>query len=179
MKKKILSLATMLLFAMLPTLVSAQATESTVAAANLITPLTITETSALHFGTMAISTNGTCILSTDGTRTATGGVNLSSAVPASANATYTVGGLASTAYAVTLPATITVSHSSGTGADLTISALKALVTNTGTDQNQGNIVGALDGSGADGISVGGTLSIPDGTNAGLYNGTFDVTIAYN
>jgi hypothetical protein len=176
MKSSSIIFAVIVLIAGFTTKVNAQATENTAAGAVLITPITITETSALHFGVMAVlaGTPGTCILSTTGVRTATGGVNLSAQAPTATNAAYTVGGKSSTTYAITLPATITVTESV-TSTSMTIGTLLARTASAGAN----GLTGTLDGTGADSFTVGGTLTVPAGQATGVYAGTFDVTVAYN
>lgn len=175
MKKILMSIAVIILMTGLAGKAFAQATENTAAGAVIITPITISETSALHFGVMAVlaGTPGTCVLSTQGVRTATGGVNLSAQAPAAANAAYDVTGAVSTTYAITLPATITVND--GATHTMTIGTLLARTASAGSD----GLTGTLDGSGNDSFTVGGTLSVPAAQTAGVYSGTFDVTIAYN
>jgi len=103
-------------------------------------------------------------------------VALSSGLPASQTATYTVTGQADATYAVTLPTSFTIANGGNT---LTISNVKALLANTGSDQDPSTgITGTLT-SGTDQVTVGATLNVPGGTNAGLYNGTFDIAVAYN
>lgn len=157
--------------------VMAQATKNTAAGAVIITPISITETSALHFGVMAVlaGTPGTAVLSTQGVRTATGGVNLSAQTPAATNAAYDVTGQASTTYAITLPATITVTETVGGLETMTIDNLLARTASAAAD----GLTGTLDGGGADDFTVGGTLNVPAAQLAGTYAGTFDVTVAYN
>src|SRR4030043_19138 len=134
MKKSIILFAAILMMAGFANRVMAQATENTTAGAVIITPITITETAALHFGVMAVlaGTPGTCVLSTLGVRTATGGVNLSVQTPAATNAAYNVSGQASTTFAITLPATITVTRVSGTET-MTIGTLLARTASAGAD----------------------------------------------
>ncbi|MFZ4400359.1 MAG: DUF4402 domain-containing protein [Bacteroidales bacterium] len=175
MKKLIIILAIMF-FAGFTTKIMAQATENTTAGAKIVAPISITETSALHFGTMAVlaGSPGTCVLSTQGVRSATGGVNLSAQTPTAANAAYNVGGAISTTYAITLPSTITVSN--GTPAqDMTINALLARTASAGAN----GLTGTLNGSGADSFTIGGTLNVAAGQPAAVYSGTFNVTVAYN
>ncbi|MFZ4402188.1 MAG: DUF4402 domain-containing protein [Bacteroidales bacterium] len=175
MKKSIIIFAAIII-AGFTTKVMAQATENTTAGAKIVAPISITETSALHFGTMAVlaGSPGTCVLSTQGARTATGGVNLSAQTPTAANAAYTVGGAISTTYAITLPSTITVSN--GTPAqDMTINSLLARTASAAAD----GLTGTLNGSGADTFTIGGTLNVAAGQAAAAYSGTFNVTVAYN
>jgi len=174
MKKSFIIFAVIALIAGFSTKVNAQATLSTAAGAVLITPISLTQTSALHFGVMAVQSSlaGTCVLSTGGVRTATGGVNLSVQAPLATNAAYTVGGGLSTTYTITLPASITVTSSTFS---MTIDNLLAKAASAASD----GLTGTLNGSGADSFTVGGTLNVPAGHPAGVYAGTFPVTVAYN
>lgn len=173
MKKQFMSFLAMVAIALLPVCVQAQVTEATDAGVNLITPLTITETAALHFGSMSVSaTPGTAVLSTQGVRTATGGVNLSALLPAHSTANYNVSGAANATYAITLPATITVSSGAN---NMTIGALLARTASAGAD----GLTGTLTAGGIDNFRVGGTLTVPANQPAGQYTGTFNVTVAYN
>jgi hypothetical protein len=174
MKKSLIVSAVIVLIAGFTTKVNAQATQNTAAGAVLITPISITQTSPLHFGVMAVQSglDGTCILSTAGVRTATGGVNLSVQAPLATNAAYTVGGSLNTTYAITLPASITVTSSSFS---MIIDNLLAKAASAASD----GLTGTLNGSGSDSFTVGGTLNVTAGKPAGVYAGTFNVTVAYN
>ncbi|OIP84408.1 MAG: hypothetical protein AUK44_02460 [Porphyromonadaceae bacterium CG2_30_38_12] len=160
-----------LLFATLftGTLLHAQ-TENTSAFANLISPLTITETSSLHFGTMTVSAAaGTCVLSTANVRTATGGVTLSSLSPTSTNAAYNTTGSAGLNYLISLPTNMTVTRNGGSET-MTIDTFKSSKT--------GNL-GTIGAGSSDNFTVGATLHVAANQLAGLYQGTFNVTVAYN
>ena len=63
-------------------------TVNATAGATILTPLTFKKTSDLQFGTMGESegTGGTCVLTTTGSRTQTGGVYLSPLSPQKSNA---------------------------------------------------------------------------------------------
>jgi len=177
MKKSILIFVAIVLMAGFSTTVLAQSTVTgTTAGAKIITPISLTETAVLNFGTMSVlaGTPGTCLLSTAGVRTQTGGVNLSVQAPAAANAAYSVGGAVSTAYAITLPSTITVTKAV-TLETMTIGTLLAHTVSSGVD----GLTGTLSVGGTDSFTVGGTLSVAAGQVAGTYTGTFDVTVAYN
>ncbi len=149
----------------------------TTAGAVIITPIALTEVTPLHFGVMSVlaGTPGTCVLSTQGVRTATGGVNLSAQAPVATNAVYTVAGQLNTTYAITLPATITVTETIGGIQTMTIGTLLARTTSAGVD----GLTGTLSGGGTDGFTVGGTLTVAAAQLAGVYAGAFDVTVAYN
>lgn len=146
------------------------------AAAVILTPIAVSQVSPLHFGVMAVleTMPGTVVLSTDGVRIATDGVNLSSQTPFPTNAVYNVLGNASTNYYITLPNSITVTEAIE-GATMTINDLRSHPVSSGSD----GFMGKLNGNGVDSFTVGATLTVPAAQPAGLYTGTFEVTIAYN
>jgi len=151
---------------------------TTDAAANVIFPLTLTQNTSLHFGTFSVnSSDGTVVVATSTGRSATGGVSLSTCLPASHVATYTVTGQADATYAVTLPTSFII-HIGGN--PLTISDIKAYLANSGYDQDSSTGISGTLTSGTDQITIGATLNVPGETNpAGYYTGTFDIDIAYN
>ncbi len=174
MKTSIKQLAAVIITAIFTTGAIAQATENTAAGAKIIIPITITETSALHFGTMAVlsGTAGTCVLSTTGGRTQTAGVNLSAQAPTASNAAYNVTGALNTTYAIVLPATIVVVNG---GDNMTINNLLARTASAGAN----GLTGDLGAGGTDSFTIGGTLNVSAGQAAGVYTVNFDVTVAYN
>ncbi|MFZ4740022.1 MAG: DUF4402 domain-containing protein [Bacteroidales bacterium] len=174
MKKTIIIIAAIIM-AGFSANVMAQATKNTTAGAKIVAPISITETSPLNFGTMAVlaSTAGTCVLSTQGVRTATGGVNLSAQTPIAANAAYNVSGAISTTYAITLPSSITVTD--GASHNMTIDNLLARTTSAAAN----GLTGTLSGTGTDSFTIGGTLNVAAAQVAAVYSGTFNVTVAYN
>jgi hypothetical protein len=176
MKKHFIIFVAIVIMAGFLNKVNAQAIENTAAGAVIITPISITETAALHFGVMSVLTGtaGTCVLSTTGSRSATGGVNLSASTPTATNAAYTVAGQANTTYAITLPGSITVTKAV-TLETMTIGSLLARTASAAAD----GLTGTLNGSGGDSFTVGGTLSVAAAQTTGTYTGTFDVTVAYN
>jgi len=156
---------------------SAQSTVTgTSAGAVIITPIALSQDAALNFGVMSVlpGTGGTCILSTTGVRSSTGGVNLSTIGTAATNAAYTVGGLADATYSITLPSSITVTETVGAVQTMNINGLLARSASAGSN----GLTGSLN-SGADTFTVGGTLNVAASQLAGTYSGTFDVTVAYN
>lgn len=174
---KLLALAAILIMTGFTTNVIAQSTATNNSAgANIITPITLSNTASLNFGSMAVlaATPGTCRLSTTGNRSATGGVNLSSIAPVASNAAFHVTGSVSTPYGITLPATITVTKAV-TLETMTIGTLLARATSTGED----GLTGTLSEAGTDDFTVGGILTVAAGQVGGVYSGTFDVTVAYN
>ncbi len=146
-------------------------TENTDAFANIVNPITISETRSLHFGTMSVSaTAGTCILAPAGSRTQTGGVTLTNFTPTATSAAYSVSGAASVAYNIALPSSSVTVTRSGGSQTMTITAF--------TSNKAGN-ASILSGTGTDSFTVGGTLNVGASQVAGLYQGNFNVTVAYN
>jgi len=165
-------LAKLLFFLLaIPFVNSFSQTENTDAYANIVNPITIAETRSLHFGTMSVSTSaGTCVLAPAGTRTQTGGVTLTGFTPTATSAAYTVTGAANTAYTISMsPATVTVTRSGGA---------QTMTISTFTSSKAGN-AGTLSGTGTDSFTVGATLNVGASQVAGLYQGNFNVTVAYN
>ena len=183
MKKTILIVLSIIMIAGFASNIMAQ-TSATVAATpaggKLIAPMTLTQTSALHFGTVNLlaATAGTVVLTTANVRNITGGVALSTIAPTSTNAAYNITGTISSTYALTLPATIIVTHTITPASTMTISALKVLF-NTGTEVTAVGATNTLTAAGTGSFKVGGTLSIIAAQLAGIYAGTFAVTVDYN
>jgi hypothetical protein len=153
-------------------------TVTTDAGAKLIVPMTLTQTSPLHFGTinLLVGAGGTVVLpSNSTTRTFTGGVVASTVAPVATNAAYNVTGTKNTTYALTLPATITVTETLGSSATMIISDLLARFNGASGDA----IVSTLSIAGTDSFTLGGTLTIAASQVAGIYAGTFNVTVDYN
>jgi hypothetical protein len=150
----------------------------TAAGAKLIVPMTLTQTSPLHFGTinLLVGAGGTVVLpSNSTTRTFTGGVVASTVAPVATNAAYNVTGTKNVTYALTLPATITVTETVGGVATMTISGLLARFNGAGADA----IVSTLSATGTDNFTLGGTLTVAAAQVAGIYAGAFNVTVDYN
>jgi hypothetical protein len=151
---------------------------ATAAGAKLIAPMTLTQTSPLHFGTINLlaAASGTVVLSTANARSITGGVALSAVAPTCTNAAYNVTGTISSTYAVTLPGTITVTHTITPASTMSIGALKILF-NGGTETTV--LTSTLSATGTGSFGLGGTLTVGAAQLAGIYAGTFAVTVDYN
>jgi len=177
MRKSIIVFAAIVMMVGFSGKLMAQSTVTgTTAGAVIIIPIALTQVTPLHFGVMSVlaATPGTCVLSTTGVRSATGGVNLSAQTPVATNAAYNVAGQVSTTYALTLPATITVTKAV-TLETMTIGTLLARFNGAGADA----VTSTISAGGTDSFTVGGTLAVSAGQVAGTYAGAFDVTIAYN
>ena len=155
-----------------------QVIKNTTAGAKILTALSIAEDIPMHFGTMGVkaAVAGTCVVSTAGVRSATGGVNLSLMAPQFSLATYTMTGEPLYTYAITLPDDITVTHTD-LSTIMTIDNLLAKST-SGTESHTATGT-LLITAGTESFTVGGTLNVVAAQIAGVYAGTFDVTVAYN
>ena len=134
--------------------------------ATVITPIAISETTALGFGDFAAGTGGTVVIATDGSRTATGDVSLSS-TDAGAQAVFAVTGEAGYTYAITLPAG-SATLDDGSGNTMSVGTWTSDPSGTGT----------LTG-GAENVNVGATITVGSGQTPGTYTGTYTVTVDYN
>lgn len=153
--------------------VNAQATASADAEATIVTPISITKTTDMNFGNVAVqaSTGGTVVLAPAGTRTRTSGVTLPNVTGTVAAAAFTVNGNGTYTYAITLPSSLTLTHSGGAGTG-------TMTVNTFTSTPSGT--GALTG-GTQTLTVGATLNVAAGQAPGVYSSLtpFDVTVNYN
>jgi len=181
MKKTFIIFSAALLMAGFATTATAQ-TSATVAATaagtKLVVPMTLTQTSPLHFGTVNVlaGTGGTVQLpSNSTTRVISTGLAASTVAPLATNAAYNVTGTMNATYALTLPATIVVTETVGATAVMTISALTARFNGAAEDA----VVSTLSATGTDNFTVGGTLTVAAAQTSGIYAGTFPVTVDYN
>ncbi len=180
MKKLVIIFAAIVMMAGVTSKVNAQTSATvtgTTAGAVLIVPMTLTQTSPLHFGTINVlaGLGGTVILSTSNVRTFSAGVAASAVAPLSTNAAYNVTGTYNETYALTLPATITITETVGATATMTISSLTARFNGAAVDA----VTSTLSATGTDSFTVGGTLTVAPGQLGGIYAGSFDVTVDYN
>jgi len=148
------------------------------AGAELVTALTITNTTPLNFGVIAISaTAGAVTLSTAGVRTPTGvGVSTVASGTPRTVALFTMGGTSGDTYSFTLPASITVTKVTGTET-MIIDNLVVKVDAASEVPYASIGICTLTG-GASVILVGGKLNINASQELGVYAGTYDVTVDY-
>jgi len=133
-------------------------------------PISIMKNTDMNFGTIAVSSAGTVVLSTSGSRAATGGVFLPSFSGTVTAAQFTVSGEPNYTYAITLPAAFTL-YESGIGpASMIINAFTSIPSATGSLT-----------AGTETVLVGATLNTGASQVAGSYtNATgFDVIVNYN
>jgi len=179
-KKTLLTIAILLGFSISLSAQSGATVTGTAASANLLVAMTLTQNSALSFGSnlMTSTAGGTVILpSSSLTRTYTGGVATSAATPSASNASYSVTGNALETYALVLETTVTVTHTSATTGTrvMDITDMTARFNGESADA----ITSTLASDGTDSFSLGGTLTVNADQVGGQYAGTFDVTVDYN
>ncbi|MHB8914704.1 MAG: DUF4402 domain-containing protein [Thiobacillus sp.] len=144
------------------------ATTSASGTATVIVDMGITKNVDLRFGKFAAGTGGTVVMTTAGVRSKCGTV-LFSALDAGGAASFAVTGDSTATYAITLPSTaVTITHSTVTTNTMSVGTFVSNPSGTGTLTN-----------GAQTLLVGGTLTVASAQAAGLYSGSFSVTVDYN
>jgi hypothetical protein len=141
---------------------SATATAS--AFAKVITPIAITKTADLNFGTIISGPAGNVTVSPAGIENATGATVLNPNPNVSA-ALFSVTGEPSTAYSIALPSSISITNGAQS---MTVSAFTSNPTPGGV----------LSAGGSQALQVGATLAVATNQAIGNYSGTFSVTVAY-
>jgi hypothetical protein len=148
------------------------------AQAVLVAPISITESTALNFGSIANSVSAgtsTFVINNDGSAP-TVGANLAQVGTAATRGIFAVSGTGSLAYTVTIPAgSITLTESGGAGHTMSVGTFTSRTASTGA-----GTAGTLS-SGSDTVYIGATLTVGTAAvnEAGTYNGTYTVTVAYN
>lgn len=143
---------------------SAATSATASASAEVLSTLTLTADSALNFGQIAANTGGTVTVNADSTTAFTGTlVSTGTRAPAG----FTVGGTPNANVVVTLPTSATLTRFGGTET-MSIAGF-----------NSNPPAGfQLNGTGSATFNVGGTLTVASGQVAGVYNGTFSVSVEY-
>ncbi len=148
----------------------AQSSATAPASATIVTPITITKTTDMNFGNVAVqaATGGTVVMTPAGSRSATLGVTLPGTPGTVSAASFTVNGEAGYTYAITLPVSVTISDNASHS--MTVNTFTSTPTPTG-----------LLTGGTQTLDVGATLNVAAGQAAGTYtSGTpFTVTVNYN
>ena len=141
------------------------ASDTSNADAEVVTPISISNTGGMDFGRISnTGVAGTVVLDTGGARTATNVDLLTGGAEQAAS--FDVSGDASANYSITLPASTTITSGGDT-----------MTVDTFTHDAGGGP--ALDGTGSDAFSVGATLNVGGAQASGTYSGTFAVTVNYN
>lgn len=164
--KKILISGALAALALSTPALAANNSASANATVNLVSPLTLTNTSGLNFGTLVGPFSGETVeVSTAGIRNCAGLTCSGNAVVSAANFAVSKG-TANQGLTVTVDPTATLTGSvSGT---LSVDLSTDLPTGVTTDSS-GNAT----------FGVGGSLTIPSTTADGVYSGQFNVQVDYN
>jgi hypothetical protein len=186
MKTNLLTLATILTIGFFTNNITAQGTKAELtdasASAHLVKVMSLEQGDELDFGTILLvgTEAGTFTLNADGTTTAATGTHLiATGGHAAKVGTYTVGGTKNSTYAVSIPeAKIIVANGDGgtTVNEMTIDDLNLDFT---SNVEAGGVIGKLAADGTDSFKLGGTLNIIAEQNAGVYAGTFTISVDYN
>jgi hypothetical protein len=146
-------------------------------AAKIGTELSLVQTSSLHFGTMtrpSAAVNVTVSTANIRSASSSSAITLLPQAPVSSNAAYTVYGSKNAHYIVTLPSNNVVTISNGSNS-MFVNNFTVFTTNNGT----GSATGKLNLTGSDTFKVGATLMLNSAQPAGVYYGTFTVSVAYD
>ena len=170
MKKITVLTITVIIITFFSTKAMAQ-TETTDAGAKILTAMTITEGTSMHFGTMTVpSTIAEVDLAVGGTVTiASGTLTLLAQAPTSHAAAYDITGDANATYTIILPTNGNISITNGF---MSIPVTDFIC-------SYGSLTSTLNGTGNDNFTVGATLQLGMFQTAGTYTGTFDVSVTYN
>jgi len=181
MRKLVLLLVAIIALTGLTTEVIAQVTlTGNAAGAELVTALTITNTTAMHFGVIAIPTAGGSVkMGTNGTRTPTGaGLSIVQSGTVKTVAKFDLTGTVGDTYSFTLPSSISVTTDGG-GATKSMTIDNFVVkVDAAAETPYGSIGTCTLTGGASSILVGGTLNIGSSQVLGIYSGLYQVVVDY-
>ncbi|RYF99317.1 MAG: DUF4402 domain-containing protein [Caulobacteraceae bacterium] len=166
---KIIALAALAAAVASPALAQSSATVTVNSTGRIISPMTLSKTADLAFGTIIKPNagNGTVTIASGADTVAVTGTGTASMGTAS-RAKFTVGGEGGQTYSVTVPATMTMSNGSN---NITVNLTPSATT--------GTLSGSLGGNGTQTFQVGGNFSLASTQATGAYAGSFNVTTAYN
>lgn len=143
------------------------ATASATVSANIVSTISISNTTGMQFGDISTSTTaGTVVISPDGTRTSTGGASVNTAT-SGGPASFAITGDPNASFAVTLPISVTISSPGGN-----TMLVDSFTSNPAT-------TGLLSASGTQTLLVGSTLHVGVLQPFGSYTGIMAVTVDYN
>jgi len=138
------------------------ATADGTARATILQQVTVTNTSDLQFGTVAIGTGGGAVtVATGGGRTCATTLVCSGATT---SAGFSVSGATGMNVGISVPGSVTLTETGGATMSATLASSATSLT--------------LLGTAADAFRVGGTLNVGGTQAAGAYAGTFTVTVNY-
>lgn len=135
--------------------------------ANIVAPLSISNTEGLRFGDIApsVTNSGVVTIGTDDSQVCAAGLTCFSTAPVGA-AAFTVTGFENAVYDITVPADVTLN---GTGS----AAGQSMTASLNGSKASGTLT-----SGTDSFTVGGALTVGANQTVGAYSGTFTVTVEY-
>lgn len=143
------------------------ATATATVGASLLGSLASATVLNLEFGELTAGPiAGTVIMTPNGIRSSTGGVNLS-LTGTSNPATFSLTGNPNATYAITLPPSLIISD--GGSNNMVVDAFNSLP----------DAVGQLSAAGQQTLTIGGTLNVPANQPMGNYSGVMNLTIVYN
>lgn len=150
--------------ALSPALALADSTATSTIEATLTRATDVVNVAGLQFGTFALNdgASGTLIVTPDGAASSTGGAR---ALAGQGAALFELSGPTGTGFALKMPNMVQLSGQNG--GTMTVTAFKTDC--TGTQQF---------GAGAKTCAVGATLNMGANSIAGLYRGSFDVSVVY-
>jgi hypothetical protein len=179
-----LTMITITVFFTVKTNAQTASTVNATAGARIIVPMTLTGQNSLNFGTTnkQSGVSGSVVLSTtDASRDFNGGVSSSVIGDPASNAVFNVSGSYNSSYSISLPTSIIVVEPGSM--TMTINELKIRFSNATTDiaiyDGNNSISKVLNGKGNDSFKLGGKLNLGPEQAAGLYSGTYAVTVDYN
>jgi spore coat protein U-like protein len=137
--------------------------------AEIVTPIEITNGTALNFGSIVAAEGGKVRINTEGTRTfSNSNMDVVSATAITA-ASFDITAAQNYSYSISIPSTV-LKDVASVGVDMPVSFTHAL---------GGETDGTATGSGSEQkLLVGGLLTVAAGQEAGSYEGTVTVTVAY-
>ncbi|KPP90640.1 DUF4402 domain-containing protein [Erythrobacter sp. HL-111] len=149
-------------------------TATATATAEVLDALTLDNTNGLDFGTMVVDGGGTVTLGADGVLDCSAGDIVCSGT--SAVAAFDVTGTANKAVTINLPTdSIDLNHPDFSGSSVGEHTIEL---DAFTSSASGNEI-TLDGSGEGDFTVGGTITFDGSEVAGIYSGSFDVSVEYS
>lgn len=147
------------------------------ATAEVLDALVLNNDTALDFGTMVVSGGGVVTLAADGTLSCVDPDIICSGTTGVAG--FSVEGTADKAVTINLPAAgVELRHPSYTAATAAEHAIE-LDTFTSSENGGSGPEVTLDGSGDATFDVGGTITLDGTEEAGVFEGTFDVSVDYS
>jgi hypothetical protein len=159
------------------------ATANLTATATVITPIAITQTVPLAFGSFSTSEAAqTVAVSAAGGRTATGALLSMKTSPTAA--AFTITGEESYTFALTMPAAAqTLTHTDNTSTMAVVltapTAASGYTAIVGTGTAWTGVIGKIDDLTHTLFTVGGTLTTVAAQTPGVYSGSYAVTVEYN